>query len=86
MPGRLAEAPDFGPLIAILIALLAARFLIWGRLTMRTALAAVGAGLLWSVAADRWGAPVPTLIALAVVWLLIRAVESAGHVDTDATG
>lgn len=86
MPGRLTEGPDLGPLIAILIALLAVQFLIWGRLTMRTGFAAVAAGLLWSVAADKLGAPVPTLISLAVVWLLIRAVESAEQVDPRAAG
>jgi hypothetical protein len=76
-PERLVGAPDLSPVVAILSALLVARFLIWGRLTPRTVAAAVAGGFLWTVAADRWGGPVPTLIALAVVWLLIRAVESA---------
>ena len=69
--------------MAILVALLVAPFLIWGRLTPRTAVTAVVSGLLWTVAGDRWGAPVPTLVALAVVWLLVRAVESAAQVETD---
>lgn len=81
--GRLTHAPDLGPLVAIVVALLVVRFLIWGRLTPRTAATAVVAGLLWTVAADRLGAPVPTLVALAVVWLLVRAVESAARVEAD---
>ncbi|MGH2683098.1 MAG: hypothetical protein ACRDIX_07680 [Actinomycetota bacterium] len=36
-------------------------------------------GLLWAVAADRWGAPPPTLVALAVVWLLTRGVDAAAE-------
>lgn len=80
---RLTQAPDLGPFIAIVVALLVARFLIWGPLTPRTAATAVVGGFLWTVAADRWGAPVPTLVALAVVWLLVRAVESAAQIETD---
>jgi hypothetical protein len=83
VPGRLAEAPDLGPLMAILVALLVARFLIWDRFTLRIAAAAVTAGFLWTVAADRWGGAIPTLVALVVVWLLTRAVESAaGEADS----
>jgi hypothetical protein len=81
---RLTEAPDLGPFVAILVALLVARFMIWDRLTPPTAATAVLGGFLWTVAADRWGAPVPTLVALAVVWLLVRAVESAARVETES--
>ena len=78
---RITEAPDLGPFVAILVALLVARFLIWDRLTLRIGAAAVVGGFLWTVAADRWGASFPTLVALAVVWLLVRAVESAARVE-----
>jgi hypothetical protein len=81
---RLTQAPDLGPFIAIVVALLVARFMIWGSLTPRTAATAVVGGFLWTVAADRWGAPVPTLVALAVVWLLVRAVESAARIETES--
>jgi hypothetical protein len=80
---RLTQAPDLGPFVAILLALLVARFLIWGRLTPRTATTAAVGGLLWTVAADRWGASLPMLVALAVVWMLVRAEESAARVETD---
>jgi hypothetical protein len=80
---RLTQAPDLGPFVSVLVALLVARFLIWGRLTPRTAAAAVVGGLLWTVAADRWGTPLPALVALAVVWMLVRAVESAAQVETE---
>jgi hypothetical protein len=80
---RLTEAPDLGPFVAVLVALLVARFLIWDRLTLRIAMAAVVGGLLWTVAADRWGASLPMLVALAVVWLLVRAVESGERVETE---
>jgi hypothetical protein len=78
---RLTETPDLGPFVAILVALVVARFLIWDRLTPRIATTAVVGGLLWTVAADRWGASFPTLVALAVVWLLVRAVESAERLE-----
>jgi hypothetical protein len=81
---RLTQAPDLGPFIAIVVALLVARFMIWDSLTPRTAATAVVGGFLWTVAADRWGAPVPTLVALAVVWLLVRAVESAARIETES--
>lgn len=80
---RLTQAPDLGPFIAILVALLVARYLVWGRLTARIATTAVVGGFLWTVAADRWGASLPTIVALAVVWLLVRAVESAARVETE---
>jgi hypothetical protein len=81
---RLTEAPDLGPFVAIVVALLVARYLICDRLTLPTAATAVVGGLLWTVAADRWGASLPTLVALAVVWLLVRAVESAAQVQTES--
>jgi hypothetical protein len=62
-----AGPADFTPLLAMIAAILVARFVVGVRLGAVSTLMAAGAGAAWAAAIPRWGVTVPTLLALAVV-------------------
>jgi hypothetical protein len=68
---------DFTPLLAILAAVLVARFVIGARLTMMTGFVAAAAGAAWAAALPRWGFTVPTLAAILAVSALRVWVDRA---------
>lgn len=69
VPLRWADAgpADVTPLLAILGAVLIARFVIGARLTILTVTLAAGAGAAWAAALTNWGFTIPTLMAVLVV-------------------
>ena len=65
-----AGSADFTPLLAILGAVLIARFVIGARMTILTATFAAGGGAAWAAALPRWGFTVPTLMAVLAICVL----------------
>lgn len=57
---------DFTPLVAMIAAILIARFVVGVRLGPVSTLMAAGVGAAWAAAIPRWGLALPTLLVLAV--------------------
>ncbi len=62
-----AGPADFTPLLAILGAVLIARFVIGARMTIMTATVAAAGGAAWAAALPRWGITIPTLMAVLMI-------------------
>ena len=62
-----AGPADFTPLLAILGAVLIARFVIGARMTIMTATFAAAAGAAWAAALPRWGITIPSLMAVLMI-------------------
>jgi hypothetical protein len=69
---------DFTPLLAMLVAVLVARFVFGVRLGAVTTVAAVATGAAWAAAIPRFGLSVPTLLAL-VALTALRWVSRPAH-------
>jgi hypothetical protein len=63
-------SPDMTPLLAMIAAILVARFVIRLPLTGLRTLGAAAAGAAWAAAVGTWGFTLPTLCAVATVALL----------------
>jgi hypothetical protein len=70
-----AGPADFTPVLAILAAIIVARFVIRARLTLMTTFAAAAAGAAWAAALPQWGFTLPTLAAVLTVSALRLVVD-----------
>jgi hypothetical protein len=68
---------DFTPVLAIVAAILVARFVIGARLTMLTLVVAAAAGAAWAAAIPQWGFTAPTLAAVLAVSALRVWIDRA---------
>jgi hypothetical protein len=69
---------DFTPLVAMLVAVVVARFVFGIRLGAVTAVAAAATGAAWAAALPRFGVSVPTLVAL-VALTALRVMSRPAH-------
>jgi hypothetical protein len=65
-----AGPADFTPLLAMLAAVLVARFVIRLRLTVMSTVVAAGIGAAWAAALELWGFSAPTLMVILLVAIL----------------
>jgi hypothetical protein len=68
---------DLTPLMAIVTAIVIARFLVGLKLTPRTVASAAFVGALWAYLAEPWGLVAPSLLALLLI-VVLRRVRLGG--------
>jgi hypothetical protein len=79
IPWARSGPADFTPLLAMVAAVLVARFVVGVRLTLPVAVVAAAAGAAWAAAIPTFGTSVPTLAAITATALLRCRVGVAGH-------